>query len=252
MVKAFKHSRSNHVQEVIDSVVANNTEQNVVTEAVHQENLFSDSSDVEADVENVNDLSFNEENSRENPTPENMTPITAENSNALDVGDSTRFDISDTTSEIEMENEEVEFLQFERQASESLRTMFFRNEGETEEQYLKRLSCFSHRLQLVMAIFDKFRIYNARLPQIGSTHRLPVFATVISKARKLVSRFNTSSVATPLLISLSGRKLLTDVSTRWSSNYFVMDCLYQLRKPVSQVCQELGWDELSNSEWIML
>lgn len=113
MVKAFKHFRSNHVQAVIDSVVANNTEQNVVTEAVglHQENLFSDSSDVEADVENVNDLSFNEENSRENPTPENMT--TAENSNALDAGDSTRLDISDTTSEIQMENEEVEFLQFE-------------------------------------------------------------------------------------------------------------------------------------------
>jgi hypothetical protein len=119
MVKAFKHSRSNHVQAVIDSVVANNTEQNVVTEAVglHQENLFYNSSDVEADVENVNDLSFNEENSRENPTPENMT--TAENSNALDAGDfdSTPLDISDTTSEIQMENEEVEFLQFERQAS---------------------------------------------------------------------------------------------------------------------------------------
>lgn len=133
--------------------------------------------------------------------------------------------------------------------------MLPRNEGETEEQYLKRLSCFSHRLQLVMAIFDKFRISPTRLgrlPQIESTQRLPVFATVISKARKLVSKFNTSSVATPRLISLSGRKLLTDVSTRWSSNYFVMDCLYQLRKPVSQVCQELGWDELSNSKWIML
>lgn len=127
--------------------------------------------------------------------------------------------------------------------------MLPRNEGETEEQYLKRLSCFSHRLQLVMAIFDKFRISPTRLgrlPQIESTQRLPVFATVISKARKLVSKFNTSSVATPRLISLSGRKLLTDVSTRWSSNYFVMDCLYQLRQPVSKVCQELGWDELSN------
>ncbi|XP_045026298.1 uncharacterized protein LOC123470261 [Daphnia magna] len=31
-----------------------------------------------------------------------------------------------------------------------------------------------------------------------------------------------------------------------------MDCLYELRQPVSQVCEELGWDELSNSDWIML
>ncbi len=34
--------------------------------------------------------------------------------------------------------------------------------------------------------------------------------------------------------------------------FFVMDCLHELRQPVSQVCEELGWDELSNSDWIML
>jgi hypothetical protein len=34
--------------------------------------------------------------------------------------------------------------------------------------------------------------------------------------------------------------------------FFRHECLHQLRKPVSQVCQELGWDELSNSDWIML
>ena len=43
--------------------------------------------------------------------------------------------ISDTTSEIEIKNEEVEFLQFERQASEYKRTIFSRNEGETEKKY---------------------------------------------------------------------------------------------------------------------
>lgn len=138
MVKAFEQARSNHVQDVINSVVANNTERNGVTEAVHEENLFSDSSDVETDIENLNDLSFNEETSREFPTP-----IPA-NSNALDfVGDATRLDISETTSEIEIENEEVEFLQFERQASEAIRTIFPRKEGESEEQYLKTIVFFT-------------------------------------------------------------------------------------------------------------
>ena len=186
--------------------------------------FFSDSSDIEVDGEV--DVSFHEDADIERPAQEEIPTYSI--SQVDTVEDATTLDISETTSEIEIENEEVEYM----------RTIFPRRNGETEEAYLKRLSCISHRLQLVMAIFDKFRISHTRLPRIGQTNRLPAFATVISNARKLVSRFNTSSIATPRLIELSGRKLLSDVSTRWSSNFFVMDCLYELRQPVSQALVE--------------
>ncbi|KZS05450.1 Uncharacterized protein APZ42_031346 [Daphnia magna] len=149
MVKAFKQAHSNHVQDVIESVVANNTERNGETEAVHEENLFSDSSDVEADFESENDPSFNEDTGREYSTLEVMSPITQRNSNSLDVSDDdTHLDISENTSEIEIENEEVEFLQFERQASEYMRTIFPRNGG---ENVLQPFAAYS---QLVSA--DKY------------------------------------------------------------------------------------------------
>jgi hypothetical protein len=129
---------ANHVQDVIERVVANSCysiERNRETEAVHEENLFSDSSDVENVIENENDLS-SINTGREYPTPEDMSPaITPPNSNCLDVVDNPTHYISDTTSEIEIKNEEVEFLQFERQASEYMRIIFPRNGGETEKKY---------------------------------------------------------------------------------------------------------------------
>jgi hypothetical protein len=74
----------------------------------------------------------------------------------------------------------------------------------------------------------------------------------IKQARKLVSKINTSSVATPRLIALAGKKLLSDVSTRWSSNYLVFSRFYELRHSVNTICEEMGWDSLSITSWGML
>jgi hypothetical protein len=60
-----------------------------------------------------------------------------------------------------MENEEVEYQQFENQLTDSLQT--FTNQrsssssAEDLEEELSRKPCLSHMLQLVMAIFDKFK-----------------------------------------------------------------------------------------------
>jgi hypothetical protein len=103
-------------------------------------------------------------------------------------------------------------------------------------------------LQLVMAIFDKFKS-NSLSNLTGS---VPTFVKVISSAKKLVSKFNTSSKATPMLIEKCNKKLIGDCSTRWSSNFLVFDRLTQVRKYVNEVWEELGWDGLSNSDWEML
>ena len=78
---------------------------------------------------------------------------------------------------------------------------------------------------------------------------LPPYLTVISNAKKLVGRFNASTIATPRLIELCKRKLVGDVSTRWSSTYLMLHRLLSSRQAVSKVCEELGWDSLSNTEW---
>jgi hypothetical protein len=32
----------------------------------------------------------------------------------------------------------------------------------------------------------------------------------------------------------------------------MMDIIYELRKPINDVCEQMGWDGLSNSDWILL
>jgi hypothetical protein len=165
-------------------------------------------------------------------------------------------------STIELENEEVEYEIFETQIKEALIQIqsCVRRPNESEEEFkLRRLSCLSHRLQLVMSIFDKFKLIATRnsnsksADEIAASRRnTPAFVKVIAKARKLASKINTSSIATPLLIKLAGKKLLSDVSTHWSSNYLVMNDMYNLRKPINDVCEELGWDSLSYTDWSLL
>jgi hypothetical protein len=80
-----------------------------------------------------------------------------------------------------------------------------------------------------------------RMSFFGYHFGLPFFATVISNARKLVSIFNTSySVPRLRLISLSRRKLLSDVSTIMSSIFFSSWFVYINYALVSHVCQEIG------------
>ena len=241
MVKAFKHVKANHAEEVIDSVAKNSIDK----EEESEPNLYSDMSDVELDF-----AEFEEEFSDALAQDNIPSSSTRDDIDLLDEDD-------DNTA-IEIENDQVEFLQFEVQVTQHLQAIFPQYHGETEEEYLKRLSCLSHKLQLVMSTFDKYKTQKSFRPSNDGSHRaqniptVPVFANVIKQARKLVSKINTSSVATPRLIALSGKKLLSDVSTRWSSNYLVFSRLYELRHFVNTICEEMGWDSLSVTSWGML
>lgn len=72
--------------------------------------------------------------------------------------------------------------------------------------HFSRASCFAHSLQLVARLFDA----SSSLKKI------------ISKVRNLVAKFNRSTKGTARLIHLSGKKLVADCPTRWSSTFLVV------------------------------
>ncbi|KAI9559669.1 hypothetical protein GHT06_013674 [Daphnia sinensis] len=219
MVKAFKLDRCNHMEEIIESIV---NEGNKESEDVR---LYSDV--------DQNEDSYVEPDSDDDL---NIDP------------DSDELSVAH---QINIENEEVEYQEFEYQLTDSLRTIINPTSSSSpadDKQELSRKPCISHMLQLVMAIFDKVKSSSSS----NSTATVPAFVRVISSAKKLVSKFNTSSKATPMLIAKCNKKLIADCSTRWSSNYLVFERLIQVRKYVNEVCEELGWDGLNNSDWAML
>lgn len=99
---------------------------------------------------------------------------------------------------------------------------------------LKRLACYSHKLQLILTHFDMFRKKKTvtrgngnrgairggrsrgRGCQSNRTNgepQLPYFAEVINKAQKLVAAFNKSGYAVTTLLKKTSKKLCADVST---------------------------------------
>jgi hypothetical protein len=145
-----------------------------------------------------------------------------------------RADPSEQEIDLNIQTAEIE--------EESLNLEFRRRGGfgQSRERRMKRLSCLSHTLQLVMAGFEKFVTARGTQPQ---------FMAVIRKARALISSFNMSTIATSRLIKKAGKKLIKDVSTRWSSTYLMLLRLFELKKAISEVCEELEWDSLVASEW---
>ena len=97
----------------------------------------------------------------------------------------------------------------------------------------KRLSCFSHTLQLVVRKFDT----------ITSPKRS------LQSASRLTKKFSKSVAATERLISLAGKKLVSACPTRWNSCYWMISRLLEVRPHVTQVLQEMEWDNLPISEW---
>ena len=164
--------------------------------------------------------------------------------------------------ELEIEADEYDYASeetdvfialYEYETSASRQRLLLPTEPRTFQ--LRRIGCVSHTLQLVMAQFDKFRLQKSRYQNQGAEGQpqpVPPFITMISKARKLVAKFNSSTIATPRLQELCKQKLVGDVTTRWSSTYLLLHRLLKLRKSVSDVCVELEWDNLSNSEWKLL
>ena len=75
----------------------------------------------------------------------------------------------------------------------------------SREDY-QRLSCFPHTLQLIVAKFDDVKPCKE----------------AISTSKQLVARFNKSVKSTEMLVKLSGKKLIGDCPTRWSSTYLLL------------------------------
>ena len=97
----------------------------------------------------------------------------------------------------------------------------------------KRLSCFSHTLQLVVSKFDT----------LASPKRC------LQSASRLVKKFAKSVSATEKLISLAGKKLTSACPTRWNSTYLMISRLLEVRSYVTDVLQQMEWDNMPNSEW---
>ena len=71
----------------------------------------------------------------------------------------------------------------------------------------------------------------------------------ISICKKLVARFNKSVKATEMLIKLSGKKLIGDCPTRWSSTYLLLKRLLAVRPHVESVISKLEWDGPQARHW---
>lgn len=98
------------------------------------------------------------------------------------------------------------------------------------------LSCYCHTLQLVVnKIMDE-----------------PKIKKVCKKAKSLVKKFNKSGRAIEKLVAKSGKKIPSSCPTRWSSYYFMISTLIEMRKEISDVCEELGWDTLPVTDWKLL
>ena len=60
-------------------------------------------------------------------------------------------------------------------------------------------------------------------------------------------RVNKSSKAIEMLISLSSKKLVSDCPMRWSSTFLMIERLLAIRGQLSDVLEQLGWDNLATS-----
>ena len=97
----------------------------------------------------------------------------------------------------------------------------------------KRVSCFTRTLQLVVNIFQQCKS----------------FKNLLKSAHSVVRKVNKSTKATERLIALSGKELVGDCATRWSSTYLLVLRMLQVRTALTQVLEELEWDNLATSEW---
>jgi len=72
---------------------------------------------------------------------------------------------------------------------------------------------------------------------------------ILKRAFALVKNVNESSKATEKLLLLCHKKLVDNCLTRWSSRYLLIDRLLEVRTPLTQVLEELQWENLMTSEW---
>ena len=76
----------------------------------------------------------------------------------------------------------------------------------------KRVSCFSHTLQLAVNTFQQCKS----------------FKNLLKSAHGVVRKVNKSTEATDRLIALSGKKLVGDCPTHWSSMDLIVPRMLQV------------------------
>jgi hypothetical protein len=86
----------------------------------------------------------------------------------------------------------------------------------------RRMPCLAHTLQLII--------------KTAYVH----YDTLIVKARKIVSRIRKSSVAMEKLIERCGKSVVTDVTTRWNSTFYMIQRLISIKTCVNDVLCEMG------------
>jgi hypothetical protein len=101
---------------------------------------------------------------------------------------------------------------------------------------LHRLPCIPHTLQLVLKEVEKTNAYH----------------NILGKAKNLTRKIRMSSVATEKMILYSGRTVVAECVTRWSSNLLMIESLLQLKDHIEKLCSDMNWDCFLTSEWVKL
>lgn len=147
--------------------------------------------------------------------------------------------LTNSTSADDMDQDDIELSHFEDNdfSPENDVSDFDNKELEHDDAFsgedYQRLSCFPHTLQLIVAKFDDVK------PR----------KEAISTSKRLVARFNKSVKATEMLVKLSGKKLIGDCPTRWSSTYLLLKRLLAVRTDLETVICKLEWDGLQARHW---
>jgi hypothetical protein len=96
-----------------------------------------------------------------------------------------------------------------------------------------RISCFDHSLQCALRqTVDKDRD----------------FQLVTTKMLRLIHRIKLSSAASSKLLEKSGLTLATPARTRWNFIFYAIQRFLRVLEPLKLVVDEMGWDNLSNSD----
>ena len=101
---------------------------------------------------------------------------------------------------------------------------------------LHRFPCLAHTLQLVLKEVETNAAY----------------AKVLTKARSIVKKIRTTSVATEKLIARCGMTVVTECSTRWNSNMFMIEWMLKIKDAIGETLNDMKWDGLLASEWVKL
>ena len=107
-------------------------------------------------------------------------------------------------------------------------------------------------LSLILTFSEHVRPVREVLHQLKRQGGFPSLMNTIAKAKALVAKFNASEVAISKLVEKTNKKLIADVTTRWSSTYLMISCLVERKYSVDDICKFLKRNSLLNTDWEIL